>query len=58
MYMAVQLVFQLLEMMEPEVSKSRILLDGCPCFDRRQLASGKIEYLVREAIQTGQAWFR
>jgi hypothetical protein len=57
-YMEVQLIFQLLEMMEPEMWKSWILLDGCPCFDRRQLASGEIEYLVREAIQAGQAWFR
>ena len=44
--------------MEPEMWKSWILLDGCPCFDRRQLASGEIEYLVREAVQAGQAWFQ
>jgi hypothetical protein len=56
--MAVQLIFQLLEMMEPEMWKSRILLDGSPCFDRRQFARAEIEYLVREAVQAGQAWFR
>ena len=57
-YMAVQLIFQLLKMMEQEMWKSQILLDGCLCFGRRQLSSGEIEYLVREAIESGQAWFR